>query len=97
MIAYLLAAGIAFTLLYRHMTRRPKLPTGWEWRPRGDGAVLIDQTDHDRVRGWVRRHSEWWHTSRGSPPDDHKKPLAYAMRHVERELELLGWKDEGKA
>ena len=87
---------ILAALLYRHLTRRPKLPTGWEWRPLGAGAVLIDQTDYDRVRGWARRHSDGWYTSRGRPSHDYGKPIAYAMRHVERELSALGWRDEVK-
>lgn len=74
--------------LYR---RRPLLlPTGWRWAPTDDGAILLDRVGGTK-RGYVRRcGSSHWNTSRGVIEGD----LIDAMRHVERELQALGWEGE---
>lgn len=74
--------------LYR---RRPaRLPTGWRWVPTDKGASLVDRVG-GAERGFVQRvGSGCWATSRGTVEGD----MIDAMRHVEHELQVLGWESE---
>ena len=71
--------------------RRPaQLPTGWRWVPTDKGAGLVDRVG-GAERGFVQRVGrECWATSRGTVEGD----MIDAMRHVEHELQVLGWEGE---